>query len=510
MELPKLLTSLLARTALAVLAGLIPTAVFAQEAEPWVLPGDHPHAAFIDSHNYAIAQGATAEWRKMEWVALDAANGKLYYAISTINNTMADSEGDLQVTENLCGAIYMAELDEAGNINSMAPVLVGGPYDESNEEYPCNPDAIANPDNLFVDAQGNLWIGEDTDNHLNNFLWMWNGTELKRFASVPRGGEVTGLRVEATGTVFMNVQHPSAMSRYPYNRGTVGVISGYVAGDEFEPIAVPEGSDARTVLVASGEYQVIARAGEPIAGNNSELYGQVSDVDGNLIFRCNSPDGNMFLPIDEAGSEGYLYTNYECLPGAVSRVYIQQNEDGMWNAIEGEMVDFSGVNGTWQNCGASVTPWNTALTSEEYPADNQEDWEEAWLPYQEWLVAHLGKQPNQYDYGYQVEITPAGEDGLLGDVVQKHYVMGRFSMENAVILPDNKTAYYGDDGTNRVLYKFVAAAEGDLSAGTLYAAKVTQDGDTLNLEWIELGSSTDAEIEASIRALDGEAVAVAN
>ena len=150
------------------------------------------------------------------------------------------------------------------------------------------------------------------------------------------------------------------------------------------------------------------------------------------------------------------------------------------------------------------------MTSEEYPADNQEDWEEAWLPYQDWLVAHLGKQPNQYDYGYQVEITPAGEDGLLGDIVQKHYVMGRFSMENAVILPDNKTAYYGDDGTNRVLYKFVATTEGDLSAGTLYAAKVVQDSDTLNLEWIELGSSTDAEIEASIRALDGEAIAVAN
>ena len=112
-------------------------------------------------------------------------------------------------------------------------------------------------------------------------------------------------------------------------------------------------------------YQVIARAGEPIVGNDSERYGQVSDMAGNLLFRGNSPDGNMFLPINEAGSKGYFYTHLECQSGAVSRVYIQQDEEGMWNAIEGEMVDVSGVNGTGQNCGASVTPCATALTSEE-------------------------------------------------------------------------------------------------------------------------------------------------
>jgi hypothetical protein len=70
-------------------------------------------------------------------------------------------------------------------------------------------------------------------------------------------------------------------------------------------------------------------------------------------------------------------------------------------------------------------------------------------------------------------------------------------------MPDSKTAYYGDDGTDRILYKFVATDAGDLSAGTLYASKLTQvDGEAFNVEWIELGTSDDVTIYDAIRALD--------
>jgi secreted PhoX family phosphatase len=99
-----------------------------------------------------------------------------------------------------------------------------------------------------------------------------------------------------------------------------------------------------------------------------------------------------------------------------------------------------------------------------------------------------------------VELTPAE----IGTSVAKHYVMGHSSKEQAVIMPDNKTVYMGDDGTDRILFKFVADAEGDLSAGTLYAAKINQDGDTLNLDWIELGKGNDSDVAAAIRALDAQ------
>lgn len=104
-----------------------------------------------------------------------------------------------------------------------------------------------------------------------------------------------------------------------------------------------------------------------------------------------------------------------------------------------------------------------------------------------------------------MELTPAGgeEDGI-GTTVVKHYAMGRRSEEMALVMGDGRTVYFGDDGTDRVLYKFVADAAGELSAGTLFAAKVTQVGDTLDLAWITLGSGKDADIKA---ALDGMASA---
>jgi hypothetical protein len=67
---------------------------------------------------------------------------------------------------------------------------------------------------------------------------------------------------------------------------------------------------------------------------------------------------------------------------------------------------------------------------------------------------------------------------------------------------DNRTGIGGDDGANTGLFMFVADAEKNLSAGTLYAAKVTQtaaaDGGSFALKWIKLGRSTNAEIKALV------------
>ena len=162
------------------------------------------------------------------------------------------------------------------------------------------------------------------------------------------------------------------------------------------------------------------------------------------------------------------------------------------------MVDFAPVNGTWNNCNASVSPWNTGLTSEEYPSEDLEDWT---LGSRSGNMAdYLGHAANPYDYGYIVELIPS--EGVGTDIV-KHYAMGRFSMEQALVMPDGRTAYYGDDGTDRVLFKFVADVEGDLGYGTLYAAKATQleDG-SFDLEWIELGVGDNLAIYDAIRELD--------
>jgi hypothetical protein len=212
-----------------------------------------------------------------------------------------------------------------------------------------------------------VWIGEDTSNHLNNGLWRWDGKEVKLFATVPAGAEVTGLHINAQGVVFFNVQHPTAMAKYPYNRGCVVVVNGFNANtDDFTSLPMPQGDDILDVKVAKGTAQVLARVGNLIPNDPySSRFGQVNNLDGTMAIMCNHPDGNMFLPITSDGSVAYLYTNYECRPGAVGKIMIQKMGD-KWQVLDGENVSFASVNGTWNNCNASVTLWNTGLTSEEY------------------------------------------------------------------------------------------------------------------------------------------------
>ncbi len=477
------------------LLGVAVPAAFAQDDQP-LLPLDHPVASFLESRAVAAKLGATAEFRKMEWVAYDDVNKKLYMSMTEIGKGMTDGKGDIQLEENPCGIVYTADVDATNNISNLKPLIIGGPFDKEAKGDKCDPNNVANPDSVFTDTKGRLWIGEDTSYHVNNVLWMWDGTKLNRFATLPLGAEVTGFFAAKDGTVFLNVQHPSGSNLYPYNRGVVGVVNGFKATDAFKPMETPKGQDQRRVMTAAGQYQVLSRVGMTIPNDiHAQRFGQVNDLNGKLLAICNHPDGNMWLPTADDGSEGNLFSNYECQPGAVSRLYIRNNGK-TWDVLEGENVDFSGVNGTWNNCGAIVSPWNTGMTGEEYePFATQADWKKNVAP----MTAYLGKQANPYDYGYIVEVSPDPNGDTAGAVVQKHYAMGRFSHEMNVVLPDNKTAYFGDDGTNTVMFKFVADEAGDMSAGTLYAAKVTQKPDqSFDLQWIKLGSGNDDEIADAI------------
>ncbi len=465
-----------------------------------------PMAPFLETREYAKKMGASAEFRKMEGVAYDQKNNKIYIAMSSIDKSMSDDKGDIQLPENQCGIVYEAELDGNYNITNLKPVVVGGPYDKSVKSNVisgfkdrCDVNNIANPDGLYADNHGNLWISEDTSNHTNNVLWRWRDGKLERFATVPTGAEITGIITTDTDDVMFNVQHPSAMSKFPYNRGVVGIVNGFKANDSFTPVEVPRGDDIYDVKVAAGDYQVIARVGEPIPNDvYGQRFGQINRLDGSFKEMCNHPDGNMFLPITESGDEAYLYTNFECRPGTVGKVYMKRN-GGTWEVLDGENVDFASVKGTWNNCNASVTPWNTGLTSEEYePVAVKSGWQKN----VEDMTEYLGEQANPYDYGYPLELIPDPKGENAVTKVAKHYAMGRLSYEMSRVMNDGKTVYSGDDGSDVILVKFVADESGNLGAGTLYAAKVAQKQDeSFDLEWIELGRGANADIYDKIRSV---------
>lgn len=323
---------------------------------------------------------------------------------------------------------------------------------------------------------------------------------LTRVATVPLDAEITGMFLDG-GDLFFNVQHPSRDMGNAFAKATVGVVANadFDAGES----PLPEGDAKRVVTTTLGAYQILLQEGD------FGVIGHITGAGGEIKV-SNDPDFNAFIPT--GAGEGYLFTNWEDRPGGMSRVRITRAEDGTWTAIEDDamMVDFSGVAGTWVNCFGTRSPWNTPLSSEELYFDETAEWNNPDAEGASGVAAletYLGEYPNPYRYGYIVEITnPAASATPV-----KHVNMGRFSHENTVVMPDRRTAYMSDDGTNTVFYKFVADIAGDLTAGTLYAAMITQlaapgtaAGEApLQISWIELAHGTAEEVEGWIAEYDG-------
>lgn len=214
-------------------------------------PGMEQAAAFLETRRYAAYLGATTEFTKMEGQTHDPKHKKLYTAISYIEAGMVEGKngerprddihlsGDPQVLA--CGAVYQSDLQGGVKDTDGHPIksdwvavstrafIIGAKKPAGQTGYgrydKCDTDKVANPDNLkFSPALGILFIGEDSGNHLNNFLWAYRVRDgrLTRIASAPVGAEWTGLQVvenlNGFAYVMSNVQHPGAakdLEKYP-------------------------------------------------------------------------------------------------------------------------------------------------------------------------------------------------------------------------------------------------------------------------------------------------------
>ncbi|MEZ5833924.1 MAG: DUF839 domain-containing protein, partial [Dongiaceae bacterium] len=150
----------------------------------------------------------------------------------------------------------------------------------------------------------------------------------------------------------------------------------------------------------------------------------------------------------------------------------------------------------WITCGASLSPWNTHLSSEEYEPDATVAENKLLAGFSKNLFGDEGTA-NPYHYGHLPEVT-VKPDGT--GTIAKHYCLGRISHELVQVMPDERTVLMGDDATNGGLFMFVADKPRDLSGGTLYVAKWNQktkeNGGSADLSWIKLGSATSDEIKA--------------
>jgi secreted PhoX family phosphatase len=234
-------------------------------------------------------------------------------------------------------------------------------------------------------------------------------------------------------------------------------------------------------------------------------------------FFSNCPDGSSLLTLNGvqvAGVKGntvFAVVQFEnttrdqqqadmerCLPSPIAVLTLDQDpQTGQLTLVKYHNVDTSPVNGLWVTCGASLSPWNTHLSSEEYEPDAAAIADDArFQAFSRNLFGDAAKA-NPYHYGHLPEIT-VHADGS-GSVV-KHYCLGRISHELVQVMPDRRTVLMGDDATNGGLFMFIADREADLSAGTLYVARWFQISDVGpgagTLKWIRLGHATSAQIKA--------------
>ncbi|MEH7276919.1 alkaline phosphatase PhoX [Neobacillus vireti] len=197
-------------------------------------PGKEKAAAFLETRRYAAMLGATTEFNKMEGLALNEKDKKVYIAIADQSKAMEkDSTGKdpadhIQLPKIKAGVTYQLDLQggqkdsngKAINSSYVAPSMSGLVVGEdlpAADAYgnTANVDKVANPDNLsYSEAMRTLFIGEDSGAHTNNFVWAYNvdTKKLERILSVPAGAEATGLFAaddrNGFSYIFSNFQHP--------------------------------------------------------------------------------------------------------------------------------------------------------------------------------------------------------------------------------------------------------------------------------------------------------------
>ena len=196
------------------------------------------------------------------------------------------------------------------------------------------------------------------------------------------------------------------------------------------------------------------------------------------------------------------HDTYGKLPSPIAVLTLDQDQaTGKLSLVKYHNVDTSSAHGLWITCGASLSPWNTHLSSEEYEPDafaavgSSGD-----LQFKAYSKNVFGDETkaNPYHYGHLPEVT-VNPDGT--GSIKKHYCMGRISHELIQVMPDQRTAIMGDDYTNGGFFMFVADKEKDLSAGTLYVAKydagysIDPAAAATKITWINLGHATSTEIE---------------
>ncbi|WP_313295199.1 alkaline phosphatase PhoX [Diaphorobacter sp.] len=329
------------------------------------------------------------------------------------------------------------------------------------------------------------------------------------------GGSAEFKSVSFSSMAAPTLQNPAAMATT-----TVGSVMKVTFDDD----STQSFNLAYQPFFITGDMVSDGKGGKILAGGYLDIHNKPI-VDATVAgserqYYSDAPDGTSLLTVPDAKVDGvkgkpvfavvqFEYTTwaqdgktdmYGKLPSPIAVLTLDQDpKTGKLSLVKYHNVDTSKVHGLWITCGASLSPWGTHLSSEEYEPDAFSiDKNSMFKAYSKNLYGNESAA-NPYNYGHMPEVF-VNKDGTAS--IKKHFCMGRISHELVQVMPDSRTALMGDDATNSAYFVFVADKEKDLSAGTLYVAKVgagfsidPASGSAAALSWINLGHATSAEIE---------------
>ncbi len=238
--------------------------------------------------------------------------------------------------------------------------------------------------------------------------------------------------------------------------------------------------DNHTVLIPEGfKYKVLFSEGDTVVTTG-----------GIHAAAKGSQDMIIYIPIKNSSEHGYVYVNHEehqpnalLGDGGGGTVFEVQKTNGEWNVVgDFRAIDFSKVGETFRNCGGTLTPGGTVLTTEEeFPISNSEIYSSFGIT----DTSDFKGKKKFLNYGWITEVDPVSGMGL-----RKLTSLGRYRHEDVQCMPDKKTLYLTQDDKPSVLFKFIADKEGDYSAGQLYAYQ--QSADAQSGSWLALPMQPDS------------------
>ncbi len=262
----------------------------------------------------------------------------------------------------------------------------------------------------------------------------------------------------ATGSAFAALVASGCTVRTPQTSETPQLTNMTATTDMYGPLK-PD-PNGMLNLPEGFSYRLISSLGDPMSDG-----GTVPDkADGMGCFDMGNGQialvrNHELLPWDDMG--GDVTSGYDTMPdgkvmaGGTTNVIL----DAETLAIERQHRTLAG---TIRNCAGGTTPWGTWISCEEPGSRGLE------------LTNH----------GYCFEV-PADADGLVEPIPLK--AMGRFNHEAAAVDPVTGYIYETEDKDNGLIYRFIPAEAGRLTAGGKLQALALVDGTRDSRNWDSIG-----------------------